>query len=98
MIGDGKIEKGDFTEINWGENSYFVKIEMDVKGGTNYRMIGASQLYAVPYALYAEKAGALVEPEEEKVIHKIAFCSFPAHFILLMLDYVFRILMYSNNN
>jgi len=66
VIGEGNKEKGDFEEINWGEDSYFVKLEMDIKGGTDYKEMGATQLYAVPYALYAEQAGNLMKPETNK--------------------------------
>jgi len=59
VIGEGRLEKGDFEDIIWGENRYFIKLEMDINGGMNYKEVGISQLYAVPYALYAEQAGQL---------------------------------------
>jgi len=59
VIGEGRREKGEFEEIKWGENSYFIKMEMDIDGGSDYKEIGTTQLYAVPYALYAEQAGAI---------------------------------------
>src|SRR6187431_700093 len=52
-IGTGAVTAGTFSSINWGEGTYFVKIEMDVTGGTNYVLMGTSQLLSVPYALYA---------------------------------------------
>lgn len=52
-IGTGTVTTGTFSSINWGEGTYFVKIEMDVTGGTNYVLMGTSQLLSVPYALYA---------------------------------------------
>jgi len=63
VIGEGRGEKGEFSDINWGEDSYFVKIEMDITGGTDYAEMGTSQLYAVPYALYAENAGQIKRPQ-----------------------------------
>ncbi|MCK4677076.1 MAG: tail fiber domain-containing protein [Bacteroidales bacterium] len=60
VIGKGQVEKGNFTEINWGEDACFIKIEIDITGGTDYKGVGTSQLYAVPYALYAEQAGNIV--------------------------------------
>jgi uncharacterized protein (TIGR02145 family) len=57
VIGEGQVVKGNFADVNWGENSYFVKIEMDITGGIDYKEMGITQLYAVPYALYAEEAG-----------------------------------------
>jgi len=62
-IGEGTVTKGNFESISWGENKYFIKMEMDVNGGTNYQEMGTTQLYAVPYALYAEQAGNLLNKE-----------------------------------
>ncbi len=49
--------KPGFDTIDWGSDSYFVKIEIDISGGTNYTIISTSQLLSVPYALYARRAG-----------------------------------------
>jgi len=51
IIGEGEVVKGDFSSIKWGENRYYLKMEMDINGGSNYKEMGTSQLYAVPYAL-----------------------------------------------
>jgi len=56
-IGNGIPESGDFLTIDWGNHSYFVKIEMDETGGTNYQFMGISKLLSVPYALFAGKTG-----------------------------------------
>ena len=45
-----------FDDMDWGAANHFLKIEMDVTGGTNYAMIGTTQMMAVPYALYAKSA------------------------------------------
>jgi hypothetical protein len=55
-IGKGSSYVGDFTSINWGGNSYFVKVEMDPTGGIAFQYLGTSQLLSVPYALMAKKA------------------------------------------
>jgi hypothetical protein len=46
-----------FDEMDWGSANHFIKIEMDATGGTNYAMIGTTQMMSVPYALYAKSAG-----------------------------------------
>ncbi|MFH2096643.1 MAG: hypothetical protein ABIJ16_13115 [Bacteroidota bacterium] len=56
-IGGGSVVSGDFAAIPWGTDQFFVQIELDETGGTNYQLMGVSQLLSVPYALYAEKAG-----------------------------------------
>ncbi len=53
QIGAGNVISGDMQTIDWGANNYFFEVEMDASGGSNYQSMGASQLVAVPYAMYA---------------------------------------------
>jgi hypothetical protein len=55
-IGEGTAISGTFSAIDWANGPYFVKIETDPAGGTNYNITGTSQLLSVPYALYSKKA------------------------------------------
>ncbi len=55
-IGTGTVISGDFTSIDWSNDTYFIKTETDPIGGTNYTITGTSQLLSVPYALYAKTA------------------------------------------
>ncbi len=50
-IGSGTIETGTFENINWAGTSHFLKLEMDETGGTNYQLMGTSELLSVPYCL-----------------------------------------------
>jgi hypothetical protein len=59
QIGAGTVVSGSFTAINWAAGPYFIKIETDIAGGTNYTITSTSQMLSVPYALYADKAGAI---------------------------------------
>lgn len=54
VIGQGTVVSGAFNTINWGTNSKFLKVEMDVTGGTSYVLVGTTQLLSVPYALAAD--------------------------------------------
>jgi hypothetical protein len=54
-IGKGTPVSGVFSNINWGNDAYYVNIEMDPSGGSAYQFLGASQLLSVPYALDAKK-------------------------------------------
>ena len=56
-IGNGTINYGDFTTIDWGNNTYFVQLETNTNG-TNYDLMGTSQMMSVPYALYAKTSGS----------------------------------------
>ena len=47
-----------FDAIDWSQDSYFLKTETDINGGTNYSIEGVSQLLSVPYALYAKVSGS----------------------------------------
>ena len=48
--------QASFADISWGTNTHFLKIEMDVTGGSTYSNMGTNQMMSVPYALYAESA------------------------------------------
>jgi uncharacterized protein (TIGR02145 family) len=56
-IGNGMVVSGDFSTIDWGTNSYYLKAEMDESGEINYQEMGTAQLLSVPYAFYAAEAG-----------------------------------------
>ena len=57
VIGNGSVISGIFSDIDWASDDFYVKIEVDMTGGTNYEEMGTSQLLSVPYALYAESSG-----------------------------------------
>ncbi len=53
-VGEGSVLSGNFSNIDWGGDSHFLKVEMDLSGGTNYNTpLGTTQLLSVPYALNA---------------------------------------------
>ena len=54
-IGEGTVVSGDFATLDWGDNTYFLKVEIDT--GSGYQDFGTSELKYVPYAKYADKAG-----------------------------------------
>jgi hypothetical protein len=54
VIGNGIDKSGSLLSIDWGADSYFIKAELDITGGTSYTDMGTTQLLSVPYALYAK--------------------------------------------
>lgn len=59
-IGTGSVTTGSFSSIAWDKGPYFIETQVDVAGGTNYNIIGVTQLLSVPYALHAKTAERLV--------------------------------------
>ena len=57
QIGDGTAIEGTFAGIDWSRSPYYLRISMDTDGGTSYKEVATQQMLAVPYALYAERAG-----------------------------------------
>lgn len=55
-IGTGTPITGRFDSIDWAGGPYFIKLELDPNGGTNYSISGANELLSVPYAFYAGKS------------------------------------------
>ena len=65
-IGGGIPLIGTFSGIDWSADTYFIKIETDPTGGTNYSITGTSQLLSVPYALHAKTAESISGTVKEK--------------------------------
>ena len=57
VIGNGSYVSGNFNQVDWSLGNYFVQVEVDKKGGSNYQLVGESKLFSVPYALYSESSG-----------------------------------------
>jgi hypothetical protein len=60
-IGAGLRITGTFSAINWAKGPYFIETEIDPTGGTDYTVVGTSQLLSVPYTLYAKTADSIRE-------------------------------------
>jgi len=63
-IGAGNPVNGSFSDIKWGLGNHYVKVEMDMSGGSNFKDLGTTQLLSVPYAFHAQTAGSVVEDGE----------------------------------
>jgi hypothetical protein len=59
-IGTGQNVTGNFSTTPWQNGSYFIETQVDLAGGTNYNIIGITQLLSVPYALHSKTADRLV--------------------------------------
>jgi hypothetical protein len=55
-VGEGTATTGTFADINWGNGSYYLGIELNT--GSSFVAMGTTQLLSVPYALYANSAGS----------------------------------------
>jgi hypothetical protein len=61
QIGAGFKIFGDFSSINWGDGSYYIKTEIDPDGGYDFKINGTSELLSVPFAFYAEKSKSVFD-------------------------------------
>ncbi len=59
IIGGGTTITGDFSDIDWSNGPYFLKlfVDFDGSGPLPFEAYGSQQLVSVPYALYAKTAG-----------------------------------------
>ncbi len=60
IVGAGAIQNGSISTIDWSSDSYYLKVELDANGGTNFLTMGTTQLLSVPYALHAATADSLI--------------------------------------
>lgn len=58
-IGAGEPVISHIGNVRWAESDHFIQIEMDIKGGNNFKLMGVSQLLSVPYAFHAFTANSL---------------------------------------
>ncbi len=73
-IGNGTVTSGVFNDIDWGNDSYFLKLELDIEAGTNYQVMGTSPLLSVPYSLHAETvSNANIEGEADMNLSEALF-------------------------
>lgn len=71
-IGGGNPSFGLFENIDWSAATYFVKIETDVTGGTNYTNVGVNQLL---------RKGD--DTPKKKNVGRIIFLFYKAYFIIM---------------
>jgi len=72
-IGEGKEVYGNFEAIKWNSDNYFLKVEIDLSGGSSYIDIGTTQLLSIPNELPAKttkESSSLYEEDELFIIRK----------------------------
>ncbi len=61
-VGEGNVESGSITTIDWALGSRFLTVEMDATGGTNYTFSNTTPFYSVPYAMATNTADVTLNP------------------------------------
>jgi hypothetical protein len=61
-IGSGNVISGDFSAINWGEQTKWLAVELDL--GNGLEEISVTQLISVPYALHAGTADTAIDVDD----------------------------------
>ncbi|GHC64641.1 hypothetical protein [Ulvibacter litoralis] len=59
-IGEGTVNSGDFSIIDWGSSEYFLNVQMDT--GAGLVDLGTTQFNSVPYAQHANTANTVKTP------------------------------------
>lgn len=52
-IGLGTVVSGNFSSIDWGSDSHYIKVEAREAGSTSFNLMGVEEFASVPYALYS---------------------------------------------
>ncbi|MFZ1679308.1 MAG: hypothetical protein WAT91_18665 [Saprospiraceae bacterium] len=65
VIGEGTQSSGKFSEIPWATEDVWVRISVKSVSDDDYQIISSGQLYSVPYALYANSAGSIVDQQSD---------------------------------
>lgn len=55
-VGNGNVQSGDFSTIDWTTGTYFLGVELSTNGGSSFIDMGTSQLLSVPFSNFANLA------------------------------------------
>lgn len=67
-IGGGNQLSGIFIDIEWGNNSHFLKVEIDPNGGSAYNFLMTSEFLSVPYALHSANVAGIQLNSTTKIV------------------------------
>jgi hypothetical protein len=67
QVGSGIVKSGLFVNIDWSAGNRYIRTSVDLTGGTNYQLMGTSQLLSVPYALYSKEVTVKVSVSGDTV-------------------------------
>ena len=70
-VGNGTVSLGNFSTIDWGSNTFFLKTEVDINNGTNFAFMGSSQLLSVPFAMYAAKSANAADDKDKDTTNEL---------------------------
>lgn len=61
-VGEGNVESGSISNIDWAQGSRFLTVELDATGGTNYTFTNTTPFYSVPFAMATNTADITLNP------------------------------------
>jgi hypothetical protein len=70
-VGKGTPLNGIFSQVKWGTDEFYIRVEMDPSGGTSYQDMGITQLLSVPYALYAKSVEMEADGDATNELQKL---------------------------
>jgi hypothetical protein len=59
QLGNGTPVTGTLSAVNWASGTYYLQVEMDANGSSNYVDMGTSQMVSVPYSMHAASAASI---------------------------------------
>ena len=68
IVGEGSDRVGDIKSIDWTSDSYFLKVEIDPAGGTDFKEMSATQLLILQGANGPEKRKREPVIEEDELV------------------------------
>jgi hypothetical protein len=60
IVGAGAVQSGSMNSIQWSTDNFYLKVGMDINGGTSFLTMGTTQLLSVPYAIHAATADSII--------------------------------------
>ncbi len=70
LVGEGKVLSGSLSTIDWGSNVYYIKTETDPAGGTDYDIVGTTQLFSTSFGLTSVKTDLALSADYNNLTNK----------------------------
>jgi uncharacterized protein (TIGR02145 family) len=58
LVGSGLTESGSISDIPWSESSFFLRVQVDAAGGTNYTWEDTRLISSQPFSFFSNSASA----------------------------------------
>lgn len=83
QIGAGNVVSGSMASLDWGSDTFAIKVEVSLDGTNNYSQLSFKNLTSVPYAMHAKSADNVDDADADTTNELISSFTFAADTLVL---------------